>query len=101
MLMPGCLTFLLKNKGAGSAGIGLALSLLFVGGAFGKLFCGYPGARIGMMKTVWATESLTALCIVLAARARCRRCCSSGWVMCWAPLAWRVQKSLCATLGCP
>jgi MFS family permease len=60
------LPFLLKNKGAGTAGIGLALSLLFVGGAFGKLFCGYLGVRIGMMKTVWATESLTSLCIVLA-----------------------------------
>jgi MFS family permease len=60
------LPFLLKSKGAGTAGIGFALSLLFVGGAFGKLFCGYLGARIGMMKTVWLTESLTALCIVLA-----------------------------------
>ncbi|MBV7537055.1 MFS transporter [Duganella sp. sic0402] len=60
------LPFLLKNKGAGTAGIGLALSLLFVGGAFGKLFCGYLGARIGMMKTVWATESLTSLCVLLA-----------------------------------
>ncbi|MBA5686064.1 MFS transporter [Rugamonas apoptosis] len=60
------LPFLLKSKGAGTAGIGLALSLLFVGGAFGKLFCGYLGARIGMMKTVWITESLTALLMVLA-----------------------------------
>jgi MFS family permease len=60
------LPFLLKNKGAGTAGIGVALSLLFVGGAFGKLFCGYLGARVGMMKTVWATESLTSLCILLA-----------------------------------
>lgn len=60
------LPFLLKSKGAGTAGIGLALSLLFVGGAFGKLFCGYLGARIGMMKTVWITESLTALLIMLA-----------------------------------
>ncbi|MYM33967.1 MFS transporter [Duganella sp. FT94W] len=60
------LPFLLRNKGAGTAGIGIALSLLFVGGAFGKLFCGYLGARIGMMKTVWATESLTSLCILLA-----------------------------------
>lgn len=60
------LPFLLKSKGAGTAGIGLALSLLFVGGAFGKLFCGYLGARIGMMKTVWITESATALLIVLA-----------------------------------
>ncbi|TDR78428.1 MFS transporter [Paludibacterium purpuratum] len=60
------LPFLLKSKGAGTAGIGLALSLLFVGGAFGKLFCGYLGARIGMMKTVWLTESATSLLILLA-----------------------------------
>jgi FSR family fosmidomycin resistance protein-like MFS transporter len=60
------LPFLLKSKGAGSAGIGLALSLLFVGGAFGKLLCGYLGARIGMVKTVWITESATALLILLA-----------------------------------
>ncbi|UVM58276.1 MFS transporter [Pseudomonas sp. B21-012] len=58
------LPFLLQAKGVGSAGIGLALMLLFVGGAFGKLLCGYLGARIGMMKTVWCTESLTALLIV-------------------------------------
>ncbi|OBV38850.1 hypothetical protein [Janthinobacterium psychrotolerans] len=40
--------------------------MLFVGGAFGKLLCGYLGARIGMMQTVWLTESMTALLIVLA-----------------------------------
>ena len=33
---------------------------MFVGGAFGKLLCGYLGARIGMMKAVWITESATA-----------------------------------------
>jgi MFS family permease len=60
------LPFLLKSKGAGTAGIGVALSLLFVGGAFGKLLCGYLGARIGMMKTVWLTESATSLSIVAA-----------------------------------
>jgi MFS family permease len=60
------LPFLLKSKGTGTAGIGVALSLLFVGGAFGKLSCGYLGARIGMMKTVWLTESATALLIVLS-----------------------------------
>ncbi|POA80928.1 MFS transporter, partial [Pseudomonas protegens] len=60
------LPFLLKAKGAGTAGIGLALTLLFVGGAFGKLLCGYLGARIGMMKTVWITEFTTASLIVLA-----------------------------------
>lgn len=60
------LPFLLQTKGAGTAGIGLALTLLFIGGAFGKLFCGYLGARIGMMKTVWMTETSTALLIVTA-----------------------------------
>lgn len=60
------LPFLLQAKGAGTAGIGLALTLLFIGGAFGKLLCGYLGARIGMMRTVWLTESSTALLIVAA-----------------------------------
>jgi FSR family fosmidomycin resistance protein-like MFS transporter len=60
------LPFLLQAKGAGTAGIGLALTLLFIGGAFGKLFCGYLGVRIGMMKTVWLTETSTALLIVAA-----------------------------------
>ncbi|NBF06085.1 MFS transporter [Pseudomonas sp. Fl5BN2] len=60
------LPFLLKAKGAGTAGIGLALTLLFIGGAFGKLLCGYLGVRIGMMKTVWLTEFSTASLIVLA-----------------------------------
>lgn len=60
------LPFLLQAKGAGTAGIGLALTLLFIGGAFGKLLCGYLGARVGMMRTVWLTESSTALLIVAA-----------------------------------
>ncbi|MCF5051706.1 MFS transporter [Pseudomonas syringae] len=60
------LPFLLQAKGAGTAGIGLALTLLFVGGAFGKLLCGYLGAHIGMMKTVWITETSTAVLIVAA-----------------------------------
>ncbi|OLS63092.1 MFS transporter [Pseudomonas putida] len=60
------LPFLLSDKGAGTAGIGLALTLLFIGGAFGKLICGYLGARIGLLKTVWFSESLTAALIVAA-----------------------------------
>ncbi len=60
------LPFLLTSKGAGTAGVGVALALLFVGGAFGKLLCGYLGARIGMVRTVWLTESATALLIILA-----------------------------------
>ena len=60
------LPFLLQAKGAGTAGIGLALTMLFIGGAFGKLLCGYLGVRIGMMKTVWLTEFTTAVLIILA-----------------------------------
>ncbi|WP_439862945.1 MFS transporter [Pseudomonas antarctica] len=60
------LPFLLQAKGAGTAGIGLALTMLFIGGAFGKLLCGYLGIRIGMMKTVWLTETSTALLIIAA-----------------------------------
>jgi len=60
------LPFLLDDKGAGTAGIGFALTLLFVGGAFGKLICGYLGARIGLLKTVWFSESLTAALVVAA-----------------------------------
>ncbi len=60
------LPFLLKEKGASTAGIGLALTMLFVGGAFGKLLCGYLGARIGMVKTVWLTEFTTAVLIVMS-----------------------------------
>ena len=59
------LPFVLKAKEANTATIGLALSLLFVGGGVGKLVCGYLGRRIGMVKTVWLTETATAI-IVLA-----------------------------------
>lgn len=59
------LPFILKSKGAVSSTIGLALSLLFVGGAAGKLVCGYLGVRLGMMKTIWLTEAATALFILL------------------------------------
>ncbi|MFZ6686343.1 MFS transporter [Undibacterium sp. SXout11W] len=58
------LPFVLKDKGATTATIGLALSLLFVGGAAGKLVCGDLGRRIGMLKTVWFTEILTAIVIL-------------------------------------
>lgn len=58
------LPFVLTTKGAGTAGIGLALGLLFVGGALGKLWCAVLERRLGMMRTVWFTEGATALCIL-------------------------------------
>ena len=58
------LPFLLKMKGAGTPEIGLALFLVFAGGATGKLGCTFLGARIGTIATVCATEGLTALGIL-------------------------------------
>jgi len=58
------LPFLLAAKGASVQGIGLALTLVFAGGACGKLVCAFIGARIGVFATVVLTETLTALGIV-------------------------------------
>jgi len=58
------LPFVLAAKGASVPTIGLALTLVFAGGAVGKLVCGFLGARIGAVATVWLTETLTALGIV-------------------------------------
>jgi MFS family permease len=54
------LPFLLKMKGAGMPEIGIALTLIFTGGACGKLACGWLGARIGVMRATWVTEGATA-----------------------------------------
>ena len=53
------LPFLLRAKGAPVSTIGLALSLVFAGGATGKLVCGFLGARLGMLTTVLLTEGFT------------------------------------------
>jgi MFS family permease len=52
--------FILTAKGATLQDIGLAMTLIFAGGAAGKLACTFLGARIGAIATVWVTESLTA-----------------------------------------
>jgi MFS family permease len=54
------LPFLLQAKGASIPEIGLALSLVFAGGAAGKLVCGYFGAWLGLLATVILTELMTA-----------------------------------------
>ncbi|HTT80079.1 MAG TPA: MFS transporter [Stellaceae bacterium] len=54
------LPFLLRGKGAALPEIGGALTLLFAGGAAGKLVCGFLGARLGMLPTVLVTEGATA-----------------------------------------
>ena len=58
------LPFVLTAKGASIQVIGLALTLVFVGGAMGKLVCAFIGARIGAVATVWLTETVTAVGIV-------------------------------------
>ncbi len=58
------LPFVLTAKGASLPTIGAALTLVFAGGAAGKLVCAFIGARIGAVATVWLTEAVTALGIV-------------------------------------
>jgi FSR family fosmidomycin resistance protein-like MFS transporter len=60
------LPFLLAAKGASLPVSGLALSLVFAGGACGKLACGFLGAWLGVSRTIILTETATAL-LVLAA----------------------------------
>src|SRR6516164_6542347 len=54
------LPFLLKDKGAGLPTIGITLSLIFAGGAAGKLACGWLGAQLGVVRATFITEGLTA-----------------------------------------
>ncbi|WP_428532688.1 MFS transporter [Rhodopila sp.] len=58
------LPFLLQAKGAPLTTVGLALSLVFIGGACGKAACGWFGARAGLFATVIATEVGTAAAIL-------------------------------------
>ena len=53
------LPFILISKGASLPTVGLALTLVFAGGAVGKLVCAFIGARIGVIATVCLTEGLT------------------------------------------
>jgi MFS family permease len=57
------LPFLLAAKGASLTIIGLALTLTFAGGAFGKLACGLLGARLGVTRTIIVTKAATAALI--------------------------------------
>ena len=55
---------LLQSKGAPLPTLGLALALLFIGGACGKAACGWLGARLGLLATVVGTELGTAAAIL-------------------------------------
>lgn len=57
------LPFLIHDRGGDSPAVGLALALLFIGGALGKATCGWLGGRLGVVGTVVATETATAVLI--------------------------------------
>jgi MFS family permease len=56
--------FVLIAKGSTVAGVGVALSLVFVGGATGKFVCGVIADRVGVTRTVVLTEAATTLAII-------------------------------------
>jgi FSR family fosmidomycin resistance protein-like MFS transporter len=67
--------FLLIAKGASVASIGFGLSLVFVGGAAGKLVCGLIAERVGILRTVILTELATGALIAALVLA------PLGWAM--------------------
>jgi FSR family fosmidomycin resistance protein-like MFS transporter len=58
------LPFLLIRKGGTTSTVGLALALLFAGGAVGKLACGALSERVGMLPAVITTEVATGVGIL-------------------------------------
>jgi len=58
------LPFLLRDKGASLPTSGVALAMLFIGGAAGKFTCGWLGAHVGTIRTVLLTECGTAVLII-------------------------------------
>jgi predicted MFS family arabinose efflux permease len=58
------LPFVLARKGADTAVVGAALSLVFAGGAVGKFACGALATQVGILRTVATTELGTALAIL-------------------------------------
>jgi MFS family permease len=59
------LPFLIHARGGGSATVGVALALLFIGGAFGKATCNWLSERLSVVGSVMATEAGTSVLIVL------------------------------------
>ena len=57
------LPFLIRGQGGDLPTVGIALALLFIGGAFGKASCGWLGERLGVVRSVMMTEAATALLI--------------------------------------
>src|SRR5262249_61389122 len=59
------LPFLLIGKGAAVTTAGFALTLVFIGGAAGKLACGWIGNWLGNRATIAICQTLTAVGIVV------------------------------------
>ncbi len=59
------LPFLLTEKGAELSTLGIALTLVFAGGAAGKLICGIAAERFGIIKTMAITEIATASGLII------------------------------------
>ncbi len=57
------LPFLIHGQGGDLPAVGLALAVLFIGGAFGKATFGWLGERLGVVGSVVVTEAATALLI--------------------------------------
>ncbi|WP_297835644.1 MFS transporter [Pseudomonas sp.] len=57
------LPFIIKENGGSLAQTGIGLTLVFIGGAIGKFFCGWLSDYIGTIKTIIVTELATALLI--------------------------------------
>ncbi len=58
------LPFLVQARGGGLPMVGVALALLFIGGAFGKAVFGGLGERLGVVRTVMIAEATTASLIL-------------------------------------
>jgi FSR family fosmidomycin resistance protein-like MFS transporter len=58
------LPFVLLAKGTTLAGVGVAMALLFAGGAVGKFVCGVMAERVGIIRAVIVTEAMTTLGIL-------------------------------------
>lgn len=59
------LPFMIHQRHGGSSEVGIALALLFIGGAFGKATCSWLADRLGVVGSVVATEAATAALIAV------------------------------------
>jgi MFS transporter, FSR family, fosmidomycin resistance protein len=58
------LPFLIHANGGSETTVGIGLALIFAGGALGKACCGWLGQRLGVVRSVIATEAATGLLMV-------------------------------------